>query len=288
MSVSYSEPEMRSEFTIRPVSGALGAEVSGVDLTALDDAAFAGIYQAFLDHHVLFFHDQTLTPDEYLAFAGRFGSTAEYPFAKGMESHPRITEIVKEPDQTSNFGGMWHTDTTYLAVPPKATMLYAIETPEAGGDTLFANMHLAYETLSEGLRGVLDGLHGVSSSDLHGAALRGNHLKTGTMGGKASERTVHEARHPVVCIHPETGRKVLFVNPAHTVRFASMTRPESVPLLEYLYAHAIQPEFTCRFRWRPGSLAVWDNRSTWHSAINDYDGHRRVMRRITIQGDEQA
>lgn len=283
-SVSQDAEQMRVE----PISGTLGAEISGVDLSQIDDTVFADIRQAFLDHHVLFFHDQSLTPDQYLAFAARFGRTAEYPFAKGLESHPEITEIIKEPEQTSNFGGMWHTDTTYQPVPPKATMLYAVETPEAGGDTLFASMHAAYETLSDGMRAILDGLEAINSSDLHGSSLRGDHLKTGTMGAKDIVRTAREARHPAVRIHPETGRKALFVNPAHTVRFSTMTRAESLPILTYLYKHAVQPEFTCRFRWRPGSLAVWDNRSTWHTAINDYDGHRRVMRRITIEGDPMA
>ena len=283
-----THPQLVSGMSVRPVSGALGAEVSGVDLARLDDAAFAAIYDAFLAHHVLFFHDQSLSPEAYLDFARRFGPPADYPFAKGLEGYPQITEIVKEPHQTTNFGGMWHTDTTYSDCPPKATMLSAVETPEAGGDTLFANMHLAYETLSEGYRRILDGLTGVNSSALHAASLRGDHLETGSMGAKPAARPVLEAEHPVVRTHPETGRKALYVNPAHTARFAAMTREESVPLLDYLFDHAVRPEFTCRFRWRPGSLAVWDNRSTWHSAINDYDGHRRVMRRITIEGDRPS
>lgn len=285
MTAARSESHDVGQLSIEPVSGTLGAEISGVDLSQIDDADFTHIRKAFLDHHVLFFHDQSLTPDQYLAFAARFGRTAEYPFAKGLEGHPEITEIIKEPEQTSNFGGMWHTDTTYQPVPPKATMLYAVETPDAGGDTLFASMHAAYETLSEGMRAVLENLDAINSSDLHGSSLRGDHLKTGTMGAKDNARTAREAQHPVVRAHPETGRKALFVNPAHTVRFSEMTREESLPILTYLYDHAVQPEFTCRFRWRPGSLAVWDNRSTWHTAINDYDGHRRVMRRITIEGD---
>lgn len=274
----------RSGLLVEPMSGALGAVIHGVDLAALDDASFAVIHDALLKHGVIFFHGQRLAPEHYVAFARRFGPLADYPFAKGLEGHPEIVEIIKEPHQTSNFGGMWHADTTYQPNPPMATMLYAIETPKAGGDTLFADMRLAYDKLSDGMRAMLDGLKAVNSSSLNASVLRGEHLKTGSMGAKADARPVLEAEHPVVLAHPQTGRRALFVNPSHTVRFVGMTREESVPILDYLYRHAIRPEFTCRFRWQPGSLAVWDNRATQHCAINDYDGHRRVMRRITIGG----
>ena len=273
---------------VEPLSGALGAVVTGIDLARIDDAAFGRVYEAFLEHQVLFFRDQTLTPEQYLAFARRFGALADYPFAKGLEGHPAITVIVKEPHQTSNFGGMWHTDTTYQPDPPKATMLYAVETPRAGGDTLFADMYRAYDTLSDGMRAMLAGLDGVSSSGLHASSLRADHLKSGSMQSEKAAPKVLEATHPAVRTHPETGRSALYVNPAHTARFAGMTRAESLPILEYLFAHAVQPELTCRFRWAPGSLAVWDNRCTQHCAINDYDGHRRVMQRITVQGDAPA
>jgi len=275
-----------ANFTVEPVSGALGAEVSGIDLAgALDDAQFAGIQEAFLAHQVLFFRDQKLTPDAYLAFARRFGALADYPFVKGMDSHPKITEIIKEPHQTSNFGGMWHTDTTYLAVPPKATLLYAVETPAIGGDTLFANLYTAFEALSGGMAEVLTGLSGVNTSALHSTGLRSAHLKSGSMQAKTSTDDPLMAEHPAIRTHPDTGRKALYVNAAHTARFSSLTREESLPILTFLFDHAVQPEFTCRFRWQPGSLAIWDNRCTLHCAINDYDGHRRVMQRITIEGD---
>jgi taurine dioxygenase len=266
------------------MSGALGALITGVDLASLSDAEFDAIHDAFLRYAVIFFEDQELDAEAYLAFARRFGALAEYPFAKGLEGYPEIVEIIKEPHQTSNFGGMWHTDTTYQPNPPKATMLYAIETPAAGGDTLFADTRLAYDRLSPPMQGLLGGLRAVNSSSLNASLLRGDHLKGGSMGAKAEAKPVLEAEHPVVRVHPETGRKSLFVNPSHTGRFAGFTREESKPILDFLFTHIIKPEYTCRFRWRPGSIAVWDNRSTQHCAINDYDGFRRVMRRITIGG----
>lgn len=278
----------RSGVTVAPIAGALGACIGGVDLATLDDGQFADVHAAFLRYGVIFFTGQRLTPAQYIAFARRFGPLADYPFAKGLAGHPEIVEIIKEPHQKSNFGGMWHADTTYQPDPPKATMLHAIEAPAAGGDTLFADMRLAYERLSDGMRAMLDGLAAVNSSGLNAAALRGDHLMSGSMAAKAASdvqaKPVLEAEHPVVLTHPETGRKALFVNPSHTVRFAGFTTPESRPVLEFLFAHAIKPEHTCRFRWAPGSLAVWDNYATQHCAINDYDGHRRVMRRITIGG----
>lgn len=273
---------------VEPLSGALGAVIRGIDVTALDDAGFAAVYAAFLRHGVIVLEDQQVDPAQYVAFARRFGPLAEYPFAKGMDGHPQIVEIIKEPHQTSNFGGMWHTDTTYQPNPPKATMLYAVETPPVGGDTLFADMRLAYDKLSPGMQRMLAGLRALNSSSLNASLLRGEHLSSGSMGAKTDAKPVLEAEHPVVLTHPETGRKALYVNPSHTVRFVGFTREESLPLLQFLFAHSVRPEFTCRYRWRPGSLAIWDNRSTQHCAINDYDGHRRVMRRITIGGAAEA
>jgi len=273
----------KGQLSVTPLTGALGAEVAGVDLARLDDAALARIEEAFLAHQVLLFRDQRLDPAAQLGLARRLGVPEAYPFAAGLEGFPEITEIVKEPQQTSNFGGMWHSDTTYQPIPPKATLLYAVETPEAGGDTLFANMYLAYETLSAGLRRLLDGLRVVNSSALNAGALRGDHLKSGSMspGGAAALR----AEQPAVRVHPETGRRALYVNPAHSAGFAGLSAEESRPILRYLFDHAVRPEHTCRLRWSPGALALWDNRCTWHRAINDYDGRRRVMRRISIRGE---
>ena len=256
-----------------------------MDLSALGEAGFAAVREAFLEHQVLVFRDQKLDGEAYLALARRFGQPIPYPFAKGVDGFEEITAIVKEAHQTSNFGGMWHSDTTYRADPPMATMLYCIETPQAGGDTLFACQYRACETLSEPLRRFLSGLKGVSSSAKNASALRTTHLATGTMKGTSRDDTM-TAAHPAIRIHPETGRPALYVNRSHTVAFEGMTEAESAPILEYLFDHQIKPEFTARVRWAPGTMVIWDNRSSQHCAINDYDGHRREMWRITLAGDE--
>ena len=269
---------------VRPISGALGAEISGVDLAAdLDDATVAAIRRAWLDHLVIFFRDQPLAPERFLAFARRFGKPVEYPFVRGIEGFPEITPVVKLAHERVNFGGIWHSDTTYLEIPPMGTMLVAREVPPFGGDTLFANMYLAYETLSETLRGVLDGLVGVASSAKADVSrTREDRIRD---GARADAKKEYGAEHPVVRTHPETGRKALYVNVAHTARFAGMTEEESQPLLEFLFRHQVRPEFTCRFSWRPGSIAFWDNRCAQHNPVNDYHGHRRVMHRVTLAGD---
>lgn len=270
---------------IRPLTGTLGAEITGVDLARLDSETFAAIHEAFLAHQVLVFPEQHLSPQAYVAFARRFGTPAEYPFAKGLEGHPEITVIIKEPEQRTTFGGIWHTDTTYTPRPPKATMLMAVETPPAGGDTLFACQYRAWETLSDGMKAILRGLHGVSSSAKHARSLRAAHLATGSMKAKEAAPEELVATHPAVRRHEETGRLALYVNRAHTVRFAELSEEESAPILEYLFQHQTRPEFTARVRWAPGTVTIWDNRSTQHTAINDYDGHRREMWRITIEGE---
>ena len=269
---------------VRPLAGALGAEVFGIDLSTLDSDGFATVQQAFLDHQVLVFRDQDLDPQAYVEVATRFGAPVPYPFATGIEGHPEITVIIKEPHQTSNFGGMWHSDTTYKPEPPKATMLYCRETPEAGGDTIFACQYRAFEGLSDPMRRFLSGMKGISSSAKNAASLRGTHLATGSMQGTGQPESLH-ASHPAVRTHPETGRKALYLNRSHTIGFEGMTEAESTPILDFLFQHQIQPEFTARVRWQPGTLVIWDNRSSQHCAINDYDGHRREMWRITLGGD---
>jgi taurine dioxygenase len=271
--------------TITRISGALGAEIEGVDLARLDEASFAAIHAAFLTHQVLVFPGQDLDADAYAAFARRFGDPAIYPFAKGLESHPEITPLIKEAHQTSNFGGMWHSDTTYKPDPPKATMLMARETPPAGGDTLFACQYRAWETLSDGMKRLLAGLKGVSSSAKNASALRTAHLATGTMTASEKAAQVLTAAHPVVRRHPETGRFALYVNRSHTTHFEGMTEAESAGLLDFLFDHQVRPEFTARVRWHPGTVTIWDNRCSQHCALNDYDGYRREMWRITLEGE---
>jgi taurine dioxygenase len=271
---------------IVPLGDALGAEIRGVDLAGgLPDDLVAAIRHAWLDHLVVFFRDQELGPDEFLAFAQRIGEPVEYPFVHGIDGYPEIIAVTKLPHETVNFGGIWHSDTTYLARPPMGTMLVAREVPPAGGDTLFASMYAAYETLSPGMQRMLDGLSAVSTSALADVSkTREDRIRDN--GNAASESETFEAEHPVVRTHPETGRKALYINPAHTARFVDMTEEESAPLLQYLFEHAVRPEHVYRFRWEVGSLALWDNRCAWHNPINDYDGHTRRMHRITLAGDE--
>lgn len=272
------------DLDIRPLAGALGAEIHGLALGTMDEATFAAVHEAFLAHQVLVFRDQDLDADGFAAVARRFGPPVPYPFTRGDEIHPEITVIVKEADQTSNFGGMWHSDTTYKPEPPMGTILMARETPEAGGDTLFACQYRAYAALSDGLRALLDGLQGVSSSAKNAGQLRINHAATNSMQLTNADKVL-TAVHPAVRVHPETGRRALYVNRAHTVAFDGMTEAESAGTLDYLFQHQIAPEFTARVRWAPGTVVIWDNRCSQHCAINDYDGHRREMWRITLAGD---
>jgi taurine dioxygenase len=270
---------------VEPLAGALGAEIGGVDLAKdLSDAAVAEIRRVWLEHLVIFFRDQELPPARFLAFARRFGEPIEYPFVKGLDEFPEIIPVLKLEHEKINFGGIWHSDTTYLEVPPMASMLVAREVPPAGGDTEFANMYLAYETLSSGMRRLLDGLVAVNSSAAADVSrTREDRLKD---SARADAKKEYTASHPVVRVHPETGRRALYVHSAHTVRVEGMTEQESAPILKFLYAHQTRPEFTCRFRWRPGSLAMWDNRCAQHNAINDYQGHKRLLHRITLAGDK--
>ena len=241
------------------------------------------VRQALLDHLVIFFRDQELSPERFLALARGFGTPIEYPFLKGIDGFPEIITVSKLQEEKVNFGGVWHSDTTYLQEPPMATLLVAREVPEAGGDTIFANQYLAYDRLSDGMKRLLGGLKGVASSAKADASrTREDRIRS---DGSAEARKLLVAEHPVVRTHPETGRKALYVNRAHTVGFAGMTEEESAPLLEFLFNHQIRPEFTCRFRWEAGSLAIWDNRCAQHYAVNDYAGQRRIMHRITLAGD---
>ena len=272
---------------IEPLSPALGAEILGVDLAApLQAGTVAAIRRAFLEHLVIFFRDQSITPEQFLRFARTMGEPSEYPMVRGMDAYPEITEVIKREDERVNFGGIWHSDTTYLDCPPMGTMLYARELPPVGGDTLFANMVLAYESLSPGMRRFLDGLTAVNSAGKDvAAATRADRIRERPGRPGRTGDAPPQAEHPVVRTHPETGKKALYVNPGHTVRFAGMSEAESAPILEYLYAQQIRPEFTCRFRWQVGSVAFWDNRAAQHYPLNDYHGYRRAMQRITLAGD---
>jgi taurine dioxygenase len=270
---------------VKPIAGALGAEIEGVDMAReLDAEIVAEVRHAFLDHLVIFLRDQKVTPQQQLAFAKKFGEPIEYPQLKGLPESPMITPVVKLEHERNNFGGIWHSDTTYLTIPPMGSMLLAREVPPYGGDTMFANQYLAYDALSEGLKQTLDGLIGVSSSTKADVTkTREDALKQA--GGGATPKHL-TAEHPIVRTHPETGRKALYTSVAHTAHLKGWTEKESLPLLQFLWDHQTKPEFTCRFQWRAGSLAFWDNRCAMHNPINDYHGFRRVMHRITLAGDK--
>jgi len=269
---------------IKKIAGALGAEIRGADLRGPLSAEMLGeIREAWLEHLVLFFRDQNLSVAQFLAFARTMGDTVQYPLLKGLPGFPDVIEVSKLENEKANFGGVWHSDTAYLEHPAMGSMLLAREVPPAGGDTLFANQYLAYETLSPGMRRMLDGLVAVNSSAKADATrTREDRVKK---DGRENAQSEYLAEHPAVRTHPETGRKALYVNVAHTVRFKDMTAEESAPLLNYLFQHQTRPELTCRFGWQVGSLAFWDNRCAQHNAVNDYHGYRRVMHRITLSGD---
>lgn len=272
---------------VTPLTPAIGAEIGGVDLaTDLPNSTIAEIRDAFLEHLVVFFRDQSLTPDKLVKFAGRFGEIGYYPFVKGMDAHPQVVEVAKKPNEKINFGGLWHTDTSYLEIPPMGSVLYAKEVPHVGGDTLFANMYLAYDALSEGMKKLLAGLRAVNSADKPDAAMTRVH-RIADRPNDASA-IVTTAAHPVVRTHPETGRKALYCSDAHTLCFDDMTVAESRPLLAYLYALQQRDDWSCRFRWEPGSVAFWDNRCAQHNALNDYQGHQRTMYRVTLTGERPA
>jgi taurine dioxygenase len=274
-----------SHIRVEPASAHVGAEISGVDLAQpIPDTVFGEIRRAFGEYGVVFFREQHLTPEQHVGVAERFGPIDINRFFATVPGYPTIAEVRKEPEQTRNIGGGWHTDHSYDEEPALGSMLYAHEVPQMGGDTLFAGMYAAYEALSDGLKQTLAGLSACHSSrhvfGRDAMAQRGD--LTGRIGNP--ELATQDAVHPVVIRHPETGRKALYVNPGFTLRFDGWTDEESRPLLQYLYQHAVRPEFTCRFHWRVGSLALWDNRSTWHFAVNDYHGERRLLHRVTIQG----
>jgi len=272
------------QLQVKRIAGALGAEIHGLDLAAgLTESQAAQVRAIFLEHQVIFFRDQPLQAQQFLRFAQAMGQPIEYPFVKGIEGFPEIIPVMKLEHERSNFGGIWHSDTTYLEQPPMGSMLLAREVPPFGGDTLFASQYLAYEALSEGMRKLLDPLVAINSSAKADVSkTREDRIAS---DGRADARKDYVSAHPVVRTHPETGRKALYVNVAHTVRFDSMSEEESAPLLQWLYQHQVKPEFTCRFSWQPGSIAFWDNRCVQHNPVNDYHGYKRLMHRITLAGD---
>ncbi|OZI26286.1 taurine dioxygenase [Bordetella genomosp. 9] len=268
---------------IRRLTGVIGAELLDIDISRnLGADEVAAIRRALLDHQVIFFRDQDLTPEKHIAFAQCFGEISMTPVYHTLPDYPQIMPVVKEPTDKDVIGDTWHTDETYHPTPPLGSILYGREVPEVGGDTLWCNLYRAYDTLSDALKRQLEGMRAVHSNNFLSA---NSQARNATRSTKLREDVgVIDSVHPVVRTHEETGRKCLFVNHPFTYAFEGMTREESLPLLQYLYQHSAKPENTCRFRWRKGSMAFWDNRCTMHYAINDYPGERRAMHRITIQG----
>lgn len=281
---------MRNQYrtiTVSPISPMIGAEISGVDINAgVDDDQFADIKQAFIDYAVIFFRDQDITPDQHIDFAERWGKINVNRFFQAVETHPQIAEVRKEAHQKTNIGSMWHTDHSYDQVPAMGSILYAREVPEVGGDTLFSSMYAAYDSLSDGLKKVLGGMRAVHSSRHAFGEAAYFDTDMNDVGGRLgnTDKATQDAIHPVIIRHPLSTRPALYVNGDFTVNFEGWTKQESQPLLDYLYQQAQQNEFTCRFKWRKGSMAIWDNRATHHCALNDYHGEFRLMHRITIEG----
>ena len=278
--------------TVKPLAGALGAEIEGVDLGNLDEQTFGELYQAWLEHLVVFLRDQDISPEQQIAFAKRFGDIHLHPFMKSMDEHPEILEIVKEESDTHTFGSVWHSDQMFNPRPAKATILYAHETPDAGGDTLFANMYIAYDQLSDPMKAMLKDVMtwnvGARRQNSESRSRDGAAASNAKMDAKVQTPAVDlitDAAHPLFRKHPETGRVALYVG-SHSKTLHGFKEPEAKPVLDYLIEHSVQPEMTCRFRWEPGSMAIWDNRCTQHRALGDYAGKRRRMHRITIAGDE--
>ncbi|MFT7218907.1 MAG: taurine dioxygenase [Candidatus Azotimanducaceae bacterium] len=261
--------------TLTLLTDNIGAVISGIDVNHLNEANIAFIHAALLEHLVVFFRNQTLDPTNLRTLASRFGTPIPYPFVEGLPNLPEVIEVVKKPEDTLNFGGVWHSDTAYLSEPAMGAWLYAVEVPEHGGDTIFTNMYDVFSSLSPGLKRWLRSLAAVNDADSNAIA--------------ATRRTSPKKRlafeHPVVRTHPETGRELLYINRAHTTRFSDMTIAESKPLLDYLCHKIEAPEFSCRFHWEAGSLAFWDNRACQHYPLNDYQGKFRHMLRVSLKGD---
>ena len=282
---------MSSEFkTIKavPVSREVGAEISGVDIAAgISDEQFAELKQAYSDHAVIFLRDQDITPDQHIEFASRWGEINVNRFFHPLETHPEIAEVRKEPHQKANIGADWHTDHSYDQIPAMGSILYAREVPSLGGDTLFSSMYAACDALSEGMKKTLLGMRAVHSSRHVFGEQAYTDRDMEDLGGRLSntDAATQDAVHPVIIRHPLSGRSALYVNGDFTVKFEGWTKAESQPLLDFLYQHACQYEFTCRFQWQKGSMAIWDNRATHHYAMNDYHGELRLMHRITIEGE---
>ena len=268
---------------ITPFSANCGVTVENFQLASMTADELANLRQAFVQHGLLFFRDQELSPGEHLRFARRFGSIVVNKFFNTTQEHPEIAEVRKEKTQQTNIGGGWHADHSYDDEPAMGSILVARVLPETGGNTHFANLYAAYEALPCSMKERLTSMRAIhSNKHLYGES--GLYRLTDLADQLGGMDRVGDATHPVVITHPDSGRKALYVNPGHTVQFEDWGFDESRELLEELYAHVTQPEFTCSFNWLPGSVTFWDNRCSWHIADNDYQGQMRLMHRITLGG----
>ncbi len=276
-----------TKLTITPLTGAIGAEITGLDLKSMSAEEGSTLEQAFLDHLVVCIRDQELTAADLLNLTRQLGGVGQTQYLTGLADYPDVVTLIKEADEKSphTFGAGWHTDFTFQPLPPSRTLLYAIDVPPAGGDTLYSNLYRAYEMLSPGLSAALENMTTIHSAirSYGPKASMKDHMENMTITNDVNTPT--EMEHPAIRVHPVTGRKALWVNPVYTIRFKDMTEAESKPLLDYLNNLAINPSLTCRVNWQPGTLTMWDNRCTQHCATSDYRGHRREMLRTTVAGD---
>lgn len=276
---------MNTHFEVEHLTPYIGSKISGLDLSKpiLSDT-LAELRKVWLDRKMIYFHDQTLTPEQQLEFTGQFGEVNKYPFLSGIEGYPLVAPVLKLPEETVNFGGVWHSDTTYLETPAAGASLYALEIPPVGGDTIFCNMQTAYEALPQDIKDQVDGLKAVYTSAK--PAVSKTRMPRLADSGDSSAPKEFTNIHPVIRTHPETGERTLFAHEAHTLNIEGWSEEESQPLLNFLYQHARTPEFQCRIRWRVGMVVLWDNRSTHHYPINDYHGYRRLLHRVSLKGDK--
>ncbi|TNE34161.1 MAG: taurine dioxygenase [Alphaproteobacteria bacterium] len=273
---------------VQPLTSCIGAEIAGVDLSReLTDEQFGEVKDALVHNHVIFFRDQEVTPERQLTFAKRFGTPEVHPIVEGSNAHPELIEVLKPAGEGASFGTGWHTDNTFFEKPTLYTMLYGIDIPPVGGDTLWADMAAAYDALSDKMKELLDGLVAVHSASIayDPRTTREKYEGKHSLKYKYSDVVETEVEHPLIRTHDISGRKCIYVNPMFTLRIKGMTKEESAPLLKFLYEFSTKPEFVCRFRWQPKSVAMWDNSCTQHYAMNDYVQYRRFMRRVTIGGD---
>ena len=267
------------------MAGALGAELGNVDLAQQHDPEqLDEVRNALHEFGIIVLRDQDITSKQYLAFARHFGDILPYPLVQGLPDHPDIVPVLKKEDERVNFGGIWHSDTVYLETPPMASLLYAVEVPEHGGDTLFANQALAYQSLSETMKNLLCGLTAINIAGK--PAVMNTRSERIVESGSRLRAEQFSANHPAVRTHPETGTKAIYVNRAHSQGFLELSEKEGKALLDFIFEHQVRAEFCCRFKWTPGTLAIWDNRWMQHYPVNDYHRHRRIMHRVTLRGDK--